>query len=39
MVGPVELLKAGKKDDLFAASQKLLEQATSLEQMNKQEAA
>jgi|TARA_B110001450_G_C17497414_1_gene430852 hypothetical protein len=37
MVGPVELLKAGKTDDLMAASQKLLEQATSLEQMKKQE--
>ena len=36
-MGPVEKLKAGNKDDLFAASQKLIAQATSLEKEKKDE--
>jgi hypothetical protein len=36
-MGPVEKLKAGIQDDLFAASQKLLAQATDLEKEKKQE--
>lgn len=36
-MGPVEKLKAGNKDDLFAASQKLLAEATDLEKSKKVE--
>jgi len=36
-MGPVEKVKAGNTDDLFAASQKLLAQATEMETEKKQE--
>jgi len=36
-MGPVEKLKDGNKDDLFAASQKLLAEATDMEKQKKEE--